>query len=178
MVLCDMIVVATGPVASVGVNSWNQFCITDVRASMPTSVAQVTNHRTISRRRQFKEASVMRITCNPSSKATVNNGGCLGPFSGVAKRNASCANLNRCDELCMCRCADVSTVLSRSSSPLAALSIVDASVHCCVSMWPRVNHRGYRFNITEEGLPFGLSESSWSSKIGNLHTNIIPDVGG
>jgi len=29
---------------------------------MPTSVAHVTNHRTISRLRQFNEASVMRIT--------------------------------------------------------------------------------------------------------------------
>jgi len=50
------------PVASVGVNNWNQFCITDVSASIPTSVAHVTNHRTISRLRQFNEANVMRIT--------------------------------------------------------------------------------------------------------------------
>jgi hypothetical protein len=38
---------------------------------MPTSVAQVTNHRTISRRRQFKEASVMRITWEHGEKSSV-----------------------------------------------------------------------------------------------------------
>lgn len=59
------------PVASVGVNNWNQFCITEVRASMPTSVAHVTNHRTISRLRQFNEASVMRITFRNHKKSHV-----------------------------------------------------------------------------------------------------------
>lgn len=89
MVLWDMMVVATGPehrwqsvrhgmmhvtltqqqcklwlipVASVGVNSWYQFCMIDTRASTPTSVAHVTSQRTISRRRQFSDDSVMRIT--------------------------------------------------------------------------------------------------------------------
>jgi len=37
---------------------------------MPTSVAHVTNHRTISRLRQFNEASVMRITFGKHKKTT------------------------------------------------------------------------------------------------------------
>lgn len=39
-----------------------QFCIIDNNASNPSSVAHVTNQRTISRLRQFKEERVMRIT--------------------------------------------------------------------------------------------------------------------
>lgn len=50
------------PVASVGVNSWYQFCIMDTSASTPTSVAQVTSQRTISRRRQLRDDNVIRIT--------------------------------------------------------------------------------------------------------------------
>jgi hypothetical protein len=50
------------PVASVGVNSWYQFCMIDTSASTPTSVAQVTSQRTISRRRQFSDDKVIRIT--------------------------------------------------------------------------------------------------------------------
>jgi len=61
-VLCDMIVLATGPVASVGVKSWYQLCMMDSRASKPTSVAHVTSQRTISLRRQFTDDSVIRIT--------------------------------------------------------------------------------------------------------------------
>jgi len=38
---------------------------------MPTSVAHVTNHRTISRLRQFNEASVMRITFGNHKKPHV-----------------------------------------------------------------------------------------------------------
>jgi len=38
---------------------------------MPTSVAHVTNHRTISRLRQFNEASVMRITLRNHKKPHV-----------------------------------------------------------------------------------------------------------
>ena len=59
---CDMMVVATNPVASVGVNKCFQVCINEIKASIPTSVAQVTNHRTISRRRQFNEVSVILMT--------------------------------------------------------------------------------------------------------------------
>lgn len=62
IVLCDITVVATGPVASVAVKNWYQFCIIDIRASTPTSVAHVTNHRTISLRRQFNDDNVIRIT--------------------------------------------------------------------------------------------------------------------
>ena len=50
------------PVASVGVNSWYQFCMMDTSASTPTSVAQVTSQRTISRRRQLRDDNVIRIT--------------------------------------------------------------------------------------------------------------------
>lgn len=67
---CDIIVVATGPVASVGVNNWNQFCMMAINASKPNCVAHVTSQRTISRRRQFKHVNVIRITCNPNSNAT------------------------------------------------------------------------------------------------------------
>jgi hypothetical protein len=56
------------------------------------------------------------------------------------------------------------------SIPLAALSIVDARLHCCVSMWPNVNQRGYRLRTNEETFPLtGSSASSCSSRIGNLH---------
>lgn len=41
----------------------NQFCIIESSASSPSSVAHVTSHRTISRRRQFTADSVMRSTC-------------------------------------------------------------------------------------------------------------------
>ena len=58
----DMMVVATGPVASVGVNSDAQFRIRDVNASAPRSAAQLTSQRTISRRRQFNAVKVMRVT--------------------------------------------------------------------------------------------------------------------
>lgn len=49
--------------ASVGVNNWYQFCMIETRASTPTSVAQVTSHRTISLLRQFRDDRVIRITC-------------------------------------------------------------------------------------------------------------------
>lgn len=117
MVLWDMIVVATGPVASVAVKNWYQFCIIDINASMPTSVAQVTNHLTISLRRQLRDDKVILMTWRPSSKATLSKVGCLGPFSGVAKRKASWASLNRWDELWMCRWDDSRTVRRRRTSP-------------------------------------------------------------
>ncbi len=65
-VACDMIVLATRPVASVGVNKCFHVCMRDTMASRPTSVAQVTNHLTISLRLQFNEVSVILITymCN------------------------------------------------------------------------------------------------------------------
>ncbi len=56
------------PVASSGEKSVNQFCMIDTRASKPTSVAHVTSHLTISRRRQFNVDSVMRITYNMAQK--------------------------------------------------------------------------------------------------------------
>lgn len=39
----------------------------DSSASSPSSVAHVTSQRTISRRRQFTEESVMRSTCGAES---------------------------------------------------------------------------------------------------------------
>ena len=62
------------PVASVGVNSWYQFCMMDTSASTPTSVAQVTSQRTISRRRQFSDDNVIRITWR-NQKTSWNLGG-------------------------------------------------------------------------------------------------------
>lgn len=121
IVECDMIVVATGPVASVGVNNWYHFSMIEIRASSPKCVAQVTNHRTISLRRQFRQVNVIRITCRPSSKATDNRILLRELASVVAYRKASWANwkvksyfisneffpllilqlltLNKCDEL-------------------------------------------------------------------------------
>ncbi len=52
------------PVASSGEKRVNQFCMIETRASKPTSVAHVTSHLTISRRRQFNVDNVMRITLN------------------------------------------------------------------------------------------------------------------
>lgn len=92
IVECDMIVVATGPVASVGVNSWYHFSIIEIRASSPKCVAQVTNQRTISLRRQFRQVNVIRITCRPSSKATDNRILLRELASVVAYRKASWAN--------------------------------------------------------------------------------------
>lgn len=105
------------PVASVGVKSWYQLLMMDMRASNPTSVAHVTSHRTISRRRQLSDERVMRITCRPSSNEALSRVACRGPSSGVATRKMSCASENRCDELWMCLCADSSTVLSLRPSP-------------------------------------------------------------
>ena len=67
--------VATGPVASVAVNNWFHIDMMESSAWMPTSVAHVTNHRTISRRRQFMLVFVSLITCNPSWKATLRRAG-------------------------------------------------------------------------------------------------------
>lgn len=99
IVECDMIVVATGPVASVGVNNWYHFSMIEISASRPKCVAQVTNQRTISRLLQFRHVNVMRITCRPSSKATDNRILLLELASVVAYLKASWANLNRCEEL-------------------------------------------------------------------------------
>lgn len=136
----DIMVVATGPVASVGVNNWYQFCIIDINASKPNWVAHVTNQRTISRRRQFKHVNVIRITCSPNSNATPNSVRFRWSLSGVENLNASWANLKRCEELWILRRALSNTDDNRAGSPLAALSIVELSEHCCVSRWPRVHH--------------------------------------
>ena len=71
IVPCDMMVVATWPTASVGVKNLLHDCINDSTAWSPSSVAHVTIHRTISRRRQFSDVSVIRITCSPSWNATL-----------------------------------------------------------------------------------------------------------
>lgn len=92
IVECDIIVVATGPVASVGVNSWYHFSIIEINASSPKCVAQVTSQRTISRRLQFRQVNVIRITCRPSSKATDSRILLLELASVVAYLKASCAN--------------------------------------------------------------------------------------
>lgn len=61
---------------------------------------------------------VYRIrTCKPSSKATLKSVGCLGPFSGVAKRKASWASLNKWEELWICLWDDSKTVRRRITSP-------------------------------------------------------------
>ena len=71
-----MSVDATVPVASVGVKRPLQFCMMESTASRPTSTAQVTIQRTISRRRQFSDdVSVMRITCSPSWNPTFSRAG-------------------------------------------------------------------------------------------------------
>ena len=65
-----MSVVATRLVASVGLNSFFQPWRRDRTASTPTSVAHVTSHRTMSLRRQLREALVFRITWRPNWNAT------------------------------------------------------------------------------------------------------------
>jgi len=64
------------------------------------------------------EVRFVKRTCKPNSKATLSKAGWRGPLSGVAKRNASWASLKRCEELWMWRCADSSTVRSRTTSPV------------------------------------------------------------
>ncbi len=82
MVACDMMVVATGPVASAGANSPLQLLMRERRASNPASTAQVTSQRTISLRRQLTELRVSRVTCRPSWRAAFSRGGAGGGGGG------------------------------------------------------------------------------------------------
>ena len=100
------------PVASIGWKSEYQFCIMETKACIPTSVAHVTSHLTISRLRQFMVIKVIRMTCRPSSNAAFNAGICFGLSDGVAILNASWASLNNWEELCICLWADSNTVRS------------------------------------------------------------------
>jgi len=90
------------PVASVGVKSWYQLLMMDMSASSPTSVAHVTSHLTISRRRQFREDKVILMTCRPNSKEALRRVAWRGPSSGVATRKMSCAREKRWEELWTC----------------------------------------------------------------------------
>lgn len=51
--------------------------------------------------------------------------------------------------------------------------MVEANKHCCVSMWPKVNHLGYRLKTKEDIFPAASSCSSRSSNIGNLKKGVI-----
>ena len=162
---------ATGPVASVGVKRPYQLCMIETNASKPTSVAQVTNHRTMSLLRQLKDDKVIRITWRPNSNDAVKRCECRDPPStGTAILNASWANLNSWVELWIFLCEDLRTDRNRLISLLAADSIVEAREHCCISMCAKVNHRGYRPKTPPPWRLIPLSStSSWSSSIGSLN---------
>lgn len=147
-------VTATMVAASTGVNKEYQFCMMFIRACGPISVAQLTSQRTISLRRQVMVFRVIRITCRPSSRAMPSNVVSGGALAGVAVLQASCASLkSRAGEWMFCW-MEPNTACSHLGSPLAAVSMVEASSHWRVSRWPRMNQRGKRLLMMESsGLP-------------------------
>ena len=141
---------ATRPVASVAVNKCFHVCIKLSKASSPTSVAQVTNHRTISRLRQFNEVNVIRMTWSPNWKATFKRLGCLNEGgtacgvvvvvpagsgeAGIAYLKASWANLNKWEELWICLWEASRTALNLRTSPEKKYGSI-YNKGCCFWWW-------------------------------------------